>query len=211
MMSQLAVLWALTAPGQVPKEAVAFEARIEAESLEVGEEYDIVLTTTYGDGWGVTTKAVGRRPIQPFLQILVPDCAELSGRVLKTHRELSRNEFISEPFERQLRDATERIRFKLVRKPAKGEYFALNLTAYLSKDGGDDSWFIRRRLKLRLTPKAAAKQVKPRRSDWGTEKLWQIGDKAESFALPTADGQTVSLSDYLGKKNIIISTYRAHW
>jgi len=135
----------------------------------------------------------------------------LSGRVLKTHRELSRNEFISEPFERQLRDATERIRFKLERQPAKGDYFALNLTAYLSKDGDDDSWFIRRRLKLRLTPNAAAKHIKPRRSDWGTEKLWQIGDKVESFELPTADGRTVSLSDYLGKKNIIISTYRAHW
>ncbi len=34
---------------------------------------------------------------------------------------------------------------------------------------------------------------------------------AIDFTLPQYGGTEISLSDYLGKKNIIITTYRAHW
>ena len=37
-----------------------------------------------------------------------------------------------------------------------------------------------------------------------------VGDKAPDFALPSADGQTVRLSDYAGH-NVLIDFYRGHW
>ncbi|MBI1940480.1 MAG: redoxin domain-containing protein [Acidobacteria bacterium] len=36
------------------------------------------------------------------------------------------------------------------------------------------------------------------------------GDKAPDFALPSADGKTVRLSDFAGH-NVLIDFYRAHW
>ena len=39
----------------------------------------------------------------------------------------------------------------------------------------------------------------------------QIGDRADAFTLARADGTTISLADYKGKKNVLITTYRAFW
>jgi len=38
----------------------------------------------------------------------------------------------------------------------------------------------------------------------------KVGDKAPGFALPSADGQTVRISDYAGH-NVLIDFYRGHW
>jgi hypothetical protein len=38
----------------------------------------------------------------------------------------------------------------------------------------------------------------------------KVGDKAPDFALPSADGRTVRLSDYAGH-NVLIDFYRGHW
>ena len=38
----------------------------------------------------------------------------------------------------------------------------------------------------------------------------KLGDKAPDFALPSADGQTVRISDYAGH-NVLIDFYRGHW
>ena len=57
-----------------------------------------------------------------------------------------------------------------------------------------------------------AVEVPATTSKWGVdEKLLQIGDKATDFVLPRADGSEVALEPYLGEKNIIVTTYRAHW
>jgi peroxiredoxin len=53
-------------------------------------------------------------------------------------------------------------------------------------------------------------EVAPTRSEWGQTQTLQIGDKAEKFALPSK-GSKVSLKKYLGKKNVIVNTYRAFW
>lgn len=39
----------------------------------------------------------------------------------------------------------------------------------------------------------------------------KVGDKAPDFTLPSIDGDEVSLSDYLGKKNVVISFVPAAW
>lgn len=38
----------------------------------------------------------------------------------------------------------------------------------------------------------------------------RVGEKAPDFALPSADGKTIRLSDYAGR-NVLIDFYRAHW
>ena len=38
----------------------------------------------------------------------------------------------------------------------------------------------------------------------------KMGEKAPDFALPSADGKTVRLSDYLGH-NVLIDFYRGYW
>ncbi len=38
----------------------------------------------------------------------------------------------------------------------------------------------------------------------------KVGDKAPDFALPSADGKTVKLSDYAGH-NVLIDFYRGYW
>ena len=43
------------------------------------------------------------------------------------------------------------------------------------------------------------------------EKLLKIGDKAPAFNLPRPDGTAFDVSQWLGKKNVIVTTYRAFW
>ena len=38
----------------------------------------------------------------------------------------------------------------------------------------------------------------------------KVGEKAPDFALPSADGRTVRLSDYAGH-NVLIDFYRGYW
>jgi peroxiredoxin len=35
----------------------------------------------------------------------------------------------------------------------------------------------------------------------------KVGDRAPDFALPDQNGQVVKLSDYLGKKNLVLAFY----
>ena len=59
---------------------------------------------------------------------------------------------------------------------------------------------------------AQASDVDPSTSDWGSGAAsLQIGDPADPFTLPRADGSTVSLADYHGKKHVLVTTYRAFW
>ncbi len=39
----------------------------------------------------------------------------------------------------------------------------------------------------------------------------KIGDRAPQFRLPAADGKTVDLKDYAGKKKVILVFYRGYW
>lgn len=39
----------------------------------------------------------------------------------------------------------------------------------------------------------------------------KVGDKAPDFTLENMDGKRVSLSDFAGKKNVVLVFYRGHW
>ncbi len=99
-----------------------------------------------------------------------------------------------------------------MRPPGQGEQISLNVMAYVSEDPTVASYFIRRRVTLALTPGALAVEADASRSDWGNDKhLLQIGDVAVDFSLPKAFDPPVSLGQYLGRKNIVVTTYRTHW
>lgn len=206
MMNLPQVLMLLVLSG-VPENVVHVSAQVDADALSVGSEYKIVFDAHFKDGWSGGMAGIPA----PFLQIEVPTSVELTGRVLKTYKELSRNEFIEEPFERLVRETPLEIGFKVIKEPDANEPFGLNFVSYASPASGDDAYFVRRRLSLPIAPNASAELVEPTRSNWGPEGLLQIGDKAAPFSLPRADGSKVSLGQYRGKKNVIVMTYRAHW
>lgn len=39
----------------------------------------------------------------------------------------------------------------------------------------------------------------------------KVGDKAPDFTLENMDGKRISLSDFRGKKNVVLVFYRGHW
>ncbi len=39
----------------------------------------------------------------------------------------------------------------------------------------------------------------------------KVGDSAPQFSLPSAGGNTVSLSDYAGKSKLVLVFYRGYW
>ncbi len=193
---------------QPPGDVLSISATLEAEELSVGSKYEIVLKVKIKDGWSAAAAGVPA----PLVQFDVPPSVELSGKVLTSQRELSRNEFMQAPFERLLKNEEEHIGFSLVQAPGAKEQIVLNIMAYVTQDPTVDSFFIRRRFTLDVKPRAQAVGVVGTQSDWGIDKhLLQVGDPAEVFSLPKAFDPPIGLGNYLGQKNIIVITYRAHW
>jgi len=206
MMCALLTCLAL-AGGVEPNEMLTTSARLDTDALELGGEYEIVLSAASKEGYSTTEAGIPG----VILQIDVPPSVRLSGQVLKSHEELKRNEFLREPFERLLKETPARIGFKLIKRPQVDEAIGLNLLAYVGPSTGDGGWFVRQRLMLPLTPNAEARIVPNTESSWGQQKTLRIGATAAAFSLPRADGSKVSLDQYRGEKNVVVMTYRAHW
>ena len=205
------VLSSMLADASAVAQSVTISAQLDAEELHVGEEYQIAFRLTIPENLEVP--AGDRMKHLPILQLDVPPSVELVGKTLSTHRELARNEFLMEPYERVIRDENTRIRFRLVKKPNEDESIGLIVTAFLTSTEEGRSFFLRRRLALPMKPNAKAEPASSQNSRWGVDdKLLQIGDKAPEFDLPKVDGSgNVSLGTLLGKKNIVVTTYRASW
>ncbi len=207
-MLQILTLCLVVLGAQPPADVLTVSAKLEADALNVGPKYEIVLRVAVMDGWSASSAGVPA----PLMQIDAPAAVKLSGKSLTSFKELSRNEFLQAPFERLLKAKEEHIEFTLVRPPGQGEQISLNIMAYVSEDPTASSYFIRRRVTLLLTPGAQAVEADASKSDWGNDKkLLQIGDVAADFSLPKAFGPPVSLGLYLGLKNIVVTSYRAHW
>ncbi len=206
-MTQVLMGMIVLATVAAPDDLVDVSARIAADRLVVGESYEIVIDMSLRDGYSASDAGIPA----PLLQIEVPSCVVLKGKVLRGQRELSRNEYLQEPFERMLSELPARIGFELKKKPGPDDAFGLNILAYVGATSGDDAFFVRRRLNLKVAGGAKAEVGESGASTWGEENLLQLGDEAAPFKLPKADGKKVDLADYLGTKPVIVTTYRAHW
>jgi len=207
-MTSLVLLLPLLFPAaDLPKDVINVSARIEADSLNVGEEYDVLIDVKMKDGWSASASGLP----SAILQIKVPRSVKLAGKVLETQRELAKNEYLRMPFERLIKENPTRVKFKLLRKPKKKDRLRFNVLAYVHSPDGNDDGFVRRRFKLKVKPGAEATSISAKHSSWGRGKELQLGDKAVPFKLQRADGSTASLKSYLGKKNVVVTTYRAFW
>jgi len=191
-------------------ETVNIAAWIEADALVVGQEYELILELELGPGRSSGSAGIPA----PFLQIDVPDSVKLSGKYVTSYRDLSKNEFLNEPYERLLRKVPAKIGFTLTSEPAADETIGLSVTGYASykEDGEVRTFFYRKRLELPVKAGADAALGDPTDSTWGAnEELLDIGDDATPFVLARADGSEFDMASVLGKKNIIVTTYRAFW
>ncbi len=191
------------APTPLPDDVVTVTARVEPD----GGNQSIVLDIKYKDGWN----AKGAGVPAPILQIDVPPSVKLNGKVLKTQKALSRNNYLQAPFERLLEELPARIGFRTSNRLGADERIGLNIITYVTDGGARNARFVRRRLELAPTAGSEATTVSAKSSKWGKEDLLQIGDTADAFTLPRADKSTVSLEQFRGKKNVIVTTYRAFW
>lgn len=208
MLQPLALLGLLTAGIDPPTVRVA--ASLPAQSLEVPGRYSFVVEVELPEGASSVATGWKTDPAAPFLQIDVPSSVRLVGEPLTTYRELAANEFVAEPFERLLRELPAQVEFELIAAPGADEVIGLNLIGYVRSE--EEEWFMRRRLELPVRANAVAEEVSATNSSWSCdERLLQIGDDAAPFVLPQGDGTELALADLIGEKNIIVTTYRAHW
>jgi hypothetical protein len=197
------------APDHQPRNDHGIEIAVymDGDELTVGSEMAFMVDLHFPDELNASKAGAPA----PFLQLDVPSSVRLGGRRLSTYDELAKNEFLMEPYERLLEEPVTAIPFELVSKPSKGEVIGINLVAYV-RSGEGRAFFLRRRFELALEPGAEATEVAPDVSSWGPDgQLLQIGSKAPGLVLPDAGGGEVALDDYLGEKNLIVTTYRAHW
>jgi len=199
-------------------ETLTIKASIKEDALVVGETYAVRLDVLVPDEWSTSEGGIPK----PLLQIDVPGSVALEGRVLDTQRALSRNEFLEQPYERQISPGPNMISFTLTGEPKPEDAIGLNVIAYVNAEGKPPR-FYRRRVEVPVKAGASAESgERSNVSNWGPVAAWstdertaghgvQIGEQAPDFTLPRADGSTVTLSDYRGDKNVIVTTYRAFW
>jgi len=190
-----------------PADAVKVSAKIINRSWGQGERGQIVIEVATEKGWSTTATGLSA----PLLQIKAPPSVKLLGKVLTDMTELKQNEFVYSPYEKLLDSDRTRLPFLLEKTPGLSEKLGLTVLGYVSKKGDKKGYFFRKRLELPVQPGAIATQADAYDSSWGTLDVLQIGDKADDFEITSLTGKPVTLSQYLGKKNVIVTTYRAFW
>lgn len=191
-----------------PTAGVTFRAELGAEEIEVGPTLTVTVSIDLAEGVSATDSGIPGF----ILQLDPPQGLELSGKRITEFKQLSRNEFLMEPWERLVKEATVEVQFTLTEKPAKGATLGLILVGYVAREPGEDDAFLRRRLELPLVAGAKARKGDELDSSWGPDKaLLTIGDKAPSFELPVLQGGEIELANELDAGPLLLTTYRAHW
>lgn len=202
----ISLLTPLFLASAAPDDALQARARIEG-SLEPGATARLVVKIDVKDGWSMSKAGIPNA----IVQVDVPKSAVMIGERASTKKELSKAGFIRHPEERFADGNKTTFEFKLMSPPDANDRFAVNILAYVSPPDGSDAWFVRRRIALPVADGAKSVNVAATRSDWGVGDELQLGDKAPLLKLPRADGTLIDLGQHLGKRNILITTYRAFW
>jgi len=196
-------------PGALdPTVGVTFRATLGAAAIAVGPTLTATVSIELAEGVSATDSGIPGF----ILQLDPPQGLELSGKRITEFKQLSRNEFLMEPWERLVKEASVEVQFTLTEMPAKGATLGLILVGYVASEPGKDDAFLRRRLELPLVAGASARTGDPLDSSWGPDKaLLTIGDKAPSFELPVLQGGEIELAHELDGGPMLLTTYRAHW
>lgn len=200
LLSLCSLLIAFLAP---PDDAVRVAAELSADTLTVGETYEIEIEAELADGWN------GKDQPPLIVQLDYPACLEPTDKVL-SGRALAKNQFIAEPYEYVLKNGEREIDVRLASSPTANDTIGVNIVGYLRNDDGD-TWLVRKRLTLPVAVNAKAMPADASKSDWSAPSVLQIGDKLPDLALPQANGEMVNFANYAKGKNMVITTYRAHW
>jgi peroxiredoxin len=62
-------------------------------------------------------------------------------------------------------------------------------------------------LLLALVPAVSSVTAQPQKQDEITKMSLKVGDVAPDFSLPSDEHKTVKLSDFKGKKNVLLAVY----
>lgn len=202
----LAIAAILLTASTPPDDVFRASAHIEGK-IEQGETARLIVDVAVKPGWSIEKAGVSNA----IIQVDVPSCVKLLGERAKTKKQLARAGFIRSPEERLADGPTTEFEFEPTAPCHDDEPFEINILAYVSPPDGSDAWFVRRRIALPIKRGATSHEVDASKSDWGIGKELQIGDKAPLMKLPRADGTMIDLARDLGKRNIVITTYRAYW
>lgn len=192
-------------PATVPEGAVRISAEMGKRPLKVGGQSSFKVSATFAPELSATEAGIPH----PIVQFDVPEGLELTGPKPKDFRAFAKDEFLSKPYEMLLERREQGVRFKIAKELPKDAAIGINLIAYVKN--GDDTAFVRRRVELPIVAGAVARPAQADTSKWGDFQTLHIGDEAPDFSLPQHTGEKITLSDFRGKKNVVVTTYRAHW
>ncbi|MCB9858744.1 MAG: hypothetical protein H6818_23950 [Phycisphaerales bacterium] len=204
--SALAALLPLCLASAPPADVIRSSARLDGP-LKVGATTRLVVEIDMKDGWSINKAGIPNA----IIQIDAPTCVTMIGERAKDKTELSRTGFMKHPEERMADGRTTAFEFELRAPPAQDDQFEVNVLAYVSPPDKSDAWYVRQRLAISLKDGAQSSSIDAKTSDWGVGDELQLGDQLPRLKLPKADGTLVDLAAQLGKKNIVITTYRAYW
>lgn len=202
----LAALLPLCLASAPPTDVLTASARFDGP-LTVGAKARLIVEIDMKEGWQIDKAGIPNA----IIQIDAPSCVKVIGERATDKKALSKTGFMRHPEERLARDRATAFEFELQSPPADDDRFAVNILAYVSPPDDSDAWYVRRRIALSLKEGAKSSSIDAKTSDWGVGDELQLGDKLPRLKLPKADGSIVDLGEQLGKKNVVITTYRAHW
>ena len=195
-------------PVRDPIEGVSISARLGADPVQVGPTLTATIVIELAEGVTATDSGIPGF----ILQLDPPQGVELSGKRITEFRQLSRNEFLMEPWERLVEETPLEVQFTLTEVPSKEATLGIILVGYVASDPGKNDAFLRRRLELPIVSGAPARKGDDLDSSWGPdETLLTIGSKAPAFQSPLLQGGQLDLADQLGTRPLLFTTYRAHW
>jgi hypothetical protein len=203
-----AILFAAAFASTPPPDTLSAGARLaESDQIAKGAKNRLVVESKVKSDWDGSAAAIPN----VIVQVKAPPSVKLLGDRETDVRKLSKAEFLRLPDERLTSDGETAFPFEFVGEPKPNERFEINLLAYVTNPKESDVWFVRKRIALPLAAGATSNAIDAGDSSWGVDDELQLGDPAPTMTLPRLDGDPLDLEKYIGKKNVVITTYRAHW
>ncbi len=200
-MTGLVLALLLTGP---PADVLKVSAQVDAPSQAIGSPAELRIEIEIADGWELAPEAP-----PPLTQIATNPAIRLDG----PEQHSAKTGFLRQPYEEMRESLKRKHKLFFTREPEADDRVAFNVQAYVRKVGTETAYHVRRRVSAPLSGKGETTVSADGPWTWGAAEnpLLKIGDTAPAFSLKSANGSTTSLSDFKGKKNVVIAYYRAFW